>query len=198
MGIKEGIVVWDNNVLKLNIKEGSVTNFERVMLSSGRCDSFMPMGFMKSREGETVCYDCSGFAPLENYRIERTEDALYLLERTPIILGNSLEFLIMPDKVTLTRNTVFYNKDTGQVRIAYVPAAGGEGKLRNHIINFISQLSEDIRDGKGAYLDEVTKYVRYKNYFIKDIVTKVAVIKRRIYAEDANAKTGMDQNIASY
>ncbi len=186
--IKKGTDMWEDKGFKLRLEGGSLAEYEKVMLSSGQCEFFMPMGFIASDEGQMACYDCSGFCPLSSYRIERTEDALYLLERTMIILGNAVQYFISPAKVTLTTDTVFYNKDTGQVKIAYVPVTEGSPDLRRNLTSFIDQLKVDIRDGRRDYLDETVEYIYYKNYYISDIITKVALMKRQIYAEDAEKR----------
>lgn len=186
--------MWQSGEFRLRLREGSVLEHEKVMLSSGQCDCFMPMGFIGDEKGVTACYDCSGFAPLSSYRIERTEDALYLLERTLIILGNAVQYLISPERVMLTTSTVFYNKDTGQVRIAYVPMAEQQPDMRRNIAAFAGQLKSDIADGRGALLDEVSRCALYKNYHVKDLITKVAVLKRRIYAGEAGSKSVRDES----
>lgn len=173
--------MWDNREFKVELNENSMKDFEKIMLTSGQCSFFMPMGFMGSERGETVCYDCSGFAPLSRYRIERTEDALYILEKSLIILERSVEYLITPSKITLTTDTVFYNKDTGEVKLTYVPVQGRRKSLRNNIVRFIEQLKRDICDGREEYLDRTAKYIYRNNYYIRDIVNKIGLFKREIY-----------------
>lgn len=175
--------MWDNREFKIRLEENTMRDFERVMLTSGECSLFMPMGFMGEDDGEVVFYDCSGFAPLSSYQIEKTEDALYILEKIMIILGQAVEYLITPSKVTLSTDTVFYNKDTGQVKIAYVPLSGDQNSLRKNIIAFMAQLKEDICDGKAEYLNQVAKYIYYHNYYIRDIVNKIGLYKRELYLE---------------
>ena len=87
-------IMWENSEFKVEFSKCDMKEFERVMLSSGQCSFFMPMGFMGSENGEAICYDCSGFSPLSMYRIERTEDALYLLEQVLLILGKAVEYLL--------------------------------------------------------------------------------------------------------
>ncbi|MDO4544889.1 MAG: DUF6382 domain-containing protein [Bacillota bacterium] len=175
--------MWDNREFRVKIEDNVMREYEKVMLSSGECSMFMPMGFMSEDDGELVCYDCSGFAPLSSYRIERTEDALYLLERTMIILNRAVEYLITPSRITLTTDTVFYNKETGEIKIAYVPMTQEGVNLRKNIVLFIGQLKAEIRDGKGNYLREVAKYVYHHNYFFKDIINKIGLFQRELYQQ---------------
>ncbi|MBQ0078655.1 MAG: hypothetical protein KBS66_02020, partial [Eubacterium sp.] len=62
--------MWENKEFRVRLSENSVHDYEKVMLTSGQCDFFMPMGFMGDGEGETAWYNCSGFAPLSSYKIE--------------------------------------------------------------------------------------------------------------------------------
>ncbi len=174
--------MWENKEFRIKLQDNLIYDYEKVMLSSGQCDFFMTMGFVGDEEGETACYYCSGFAPLSGYRIERTEDALFLLERTLVILRNSIEYLISPTRVTLTTNTVFYNKDTGQVKIAYIPQDNPNMNLRKSLVSLIGELKADLSDGHEELLDEIARCIYYKNYFIKDIINRVAIVKRELYA----------------
>lgn len=175
--------MWENKEFRIRLEEDTMRDYERVMLTSGECNFFMPMGFMGEDEGEVVCYDCSGFAPIGSYRIEKTEDALYILENVLLIVGKSVEYLITPAKITINSDTVFYNKETGEVKIAYVPAAKGHASLRRNLAVFIRQLGADICDGKEKYLAEAARYILYHNYYIRDMVNKIGIFKRQLYKE---------------
>lgn len=175
--------MWGNREFSIKVEENTFRDYERIMLTSGECSFFMPMGFMGEDEVEVVCYDCSGFAPLSNYRIERTEDALYILECVLLIVGKSIEYLITPAKITLTEDTVFYNKETEQVKITYVPVKERQLSIRKNLVGFIEQLKSNICDGNERYLDEATKYIMYHNYYIRDMVNKIGLFKRQLYTE---------------
>lgn len=177
----EGDNMWNGNGYSLKLKENSVLDFEKIMLTSGECSLFMPMGFMSADEGETVCYDCSGFIPLSRYQIERTDDALFILENVVIILNRAVEYLLDPSKVTLNTDTVFYNKESGEVKITYVPLSSGKTGLNKNLVSFIGQLRSEISDTYSEYLVETAKYIYYYNYNLTDIVNKIGVYRREIY-----------------
>lgn len=181
--------MWNNSEFRVRLGEDTMRDYERVMLTSGECSFFMPMGFMSEDEGEVVCYDCSGFAPIRSYRIEKTEDALYILERVLLIVGKSIEYLITPAKITINADTVFYNKDTGEVKIAYVPVQTKRMSLRRNLALFIGQLKTDICDGKEQYLVEAARYILYHNYYIREMVNKIGVFKRQLYSEKQQNKS---------
>lgn len=173
--------MWENNEFRIRVGEKTMRDFERVMLTSDDCRLFMPMGFISEDDGETICYDCSGFTPLSSYRIERTDDVLYILERTLLVLGKSVEYMLSPSRIRLTTDTVFHNKDTGEVKIAYVPMAGEESSLRKNLVAFIAQLKRDVHDGYTGYIVKTAEYIYCNNYYIKDIVNKIGLFRRDIY-----------------
>ena len=180
--------MWDQREFSVRLEEDAMRDFEKIMLTSGQCNLFMPMGFMGDERGETVCYDCSGFTPLSRYRIERTDDALYILENTMIILGKAVDYLIAPAKITLTTDTVFYNKETGEVKIAYVPFRQGEAGLKKNMVIFIGQLKSEICDGYQGYLTQAARYVYYHNYNMRDIVNKIGLLRRELYTKEAGER----------
>lgn len=182
--------MWRNNEFRVRLEESSIMDYERVMLTSGECSFFMPMGFLGESGGEVACYDCSGFAPLSSYRIERTEDALYILECVLMILGKSVEYLITPAKITITTDTVFYNKETGMVKIAYIPAAPGGMSLRKNLALFIGQLKTDICDRKERYLADAARYILYHNYYVREMVNQIGMLKRKLYQEQYGGADG--------
>lgn len=180
--------MWQNGEFKVKMEVDTIRDFERIMLTSGDCSLFMPMGFICEEEGEVVSYHCSGFAPLSSYRIERTDDALYILERVLIILGKSVEYLITPARITLNLNTVFYNQETGEIKIAFMPMEKKNISLRKNLVDFINLLRREICDGYEMYILETARYIHYHNYYLQDMVKKVAVFRRQLYAEEHPAQ----------
>ena len=90
-------------------REDAILDFERAMLSSGECSYLLPMMFISGGSKHVVYYDCKGFVPLSRYRVDKTEDALFILEKVLIILTNAIGYLITPAKIFLSTDTVFYN-----------------------------------------------------------------------------------------
>lgn len=175
--------MWNRREFRIRLGENTVREYEKVMLTSGECGFFMPMVFLGEDGGEVACYDCSGFAPISGFRIERTEDALYILECVLLMVGKSVEYLITPAKIIINTDTVFYNKETGEVKIAYVPTQIRQASLRRNLVAFIKQLKKDIRDGKDRYLVDAARYLLYHNYSVRELVDKIGLFKRQIYTE---------------
>ncbi len=165
---------------KLQLKEGAVKDYEKVVLSSGLCELFMPMGFVSSEEGELAFYHCSGYTPLKECNITEAKEALEILEKTFILVSRAGEYLIAPSSIMLNLNTIFYNKDTKQVRIAYVPAEQESMTLQENMAGLISQVEYGIRGNQKVYLEKIKKQLEEKNYYIKDMIDLIGALKRKI------------------
>ncbi len=175
--------MWEDRDFRIRLREGAIRDFEKIMLSGSDCDIFMSMGFMSEGGREYGMYECSGFAPLSGYRVERTEDAMYILENVLIILNRSVEYLIDPTRVRITEDTVFYNKDTGQIKIAYVPLEKYETDMKKNLVRFIDVLKRGIRDGYAGYLSQAAEYIMYRDHRLREMTDKVGVLKRQIEEE---------------
>ena len=169
-----------NNDFKLQLKEGSVKEFEKVVLSSGICELFMPMGFVSCEEGELVSYNCSGYTSLRQCNITQVREAFDILEKTFLLISKAGEYLITPSRITLSQDTIFYNKETKQVRIAYVPVEKPYASLRENITGFITEVEESVPGNNRVYLEKVKRKLEEKNYYIKDMVNLIGEMKRKI------------------
>ena len=38
--------MWENKEFKVKLEENAIRDFEKIMLTSGECSIFMPMGFI--------------------------------------------------------------------------------------------------------------------------------------------------------
>lgn len=175
--------MWENNDYKMCMREESILDFERVMLSSGECNYLIPMLFIGETDRLTAYYDCRGFIPLSKYKVEKTTDALYIMEKVLLIMSNVVEYLITPSKIMLTTDTVFYDTENGEIKIAYVPVDDGQDSLRRNLITIIAQLKADICDGHGEYLDRLANLVYSNNYHLRDLVNKLGLLRRELYSQ---------------
>ncbi|MGN0702209.1 MAG: DUF6382 domain-containing protein [Lentihominibacter sp.] len=172
--------MWENREYRLNFTEESILGFERIMLSSGQCSSLLPMVFISEETELLAYYDCEGFVPLSSYRIDRTEDALFILEQVLLIMNSLVEYLINSEKILLSTETVFYNPDTGEIKIAYVPDSK-HPEMRRHILSFIAYLKSEITDGNKGMLDAAARMVYENKYRLMDLVNRIGMLRRRLY-----------------
>ncbi len=165
---------------RVRLKEGSIKEFEKIVLSSGICDLFMPMGFVSCEDGELVSYNCSGYMALRRCGLKDVKQALDLLEKTFLLVSKAAEYLITPGKIMLTLDTIFYDRRTKQVRIAYVPMPQGRMNLQENMATFIGEVERQLPGKKRPYLEKVRRQVRENNYPMKDIINLIGELKREI------------------
>ncbi len=176
-----------NNDFKLQLKDGSIKDFEKIVLSSGICELFMPMGFVRMEDGELVSYNCSGYTSLRQCELKEAAEAFEILEKTLILVNRAGEYLITPGKITLSMDTIFYNRKTKQVRIAYVPVEENQLSLRENMSEFFSQMKEKISGKERGYLEKVKSQMEERNYYIGDLINMIGEIRRTLLRHEKSA-----------
>lgn len=166
-----------NNDFKLKLKEGAIKDYEKVILSQVN-DIFMPMGFVSSSEGELVIYNCSGYTALRQCRVTEVLEALEILERTLILVSRAGEYLISPRRIMLTMDTIFYDRKTKQVKIAYVPLEENASTLRENMSEFITEIEAGVTGTGRTYLQDVKTEIEENNYYIQDLINVIGDIRR--------------------
>lgn len=175
--------MWENNEYRLCFRKDSILDFERIMLSSGECVHLLPMLFVNGNSGQVAYYDCKGFTPLSRYRVDRTEDALFILERVLIILSSAIEYLITPAKISLSTDTVFFNAETGEIKIAYVPVKEEPAGTCRNLLRLIAQLKSEVTDGYRDYLDRFAAVVYGNNYHLRELTDRMGLLRRELYLQ---------------
>ncbi|MBR5488060.1 MAG: hypothetical protein IKV72_00010 [Firmicutes bacterium] len=173
--------IRENN-FRLKLREGAIKEYEKVMLTELN-DIFMPMGFVSFDEGELVSYNCSGYSSLRQCNITEALEALDSLERTFLLVSRASEYMISPNMITLTLDTIFYDRNTHRVKIAYVPVNRENASLRENMMRFITEMTGNVKNNGRAYLDEVKVQMNENNYYIHDLINIIGDIKRTAVKE---------------
>ena len=168
----------DNNYTLEFAKEDIKTYEERV-LSSGLCDFAIPMRFTLYRGKRRVRYECSGYMALSDLESSDIGNILDIIERTLIMLKSAKDFLIDPDKVTLTKETVFYNARTGNVRIAYIVKKGSS--VQSNVVSFIDSFMETDNQRTRDCLDKLGHDISIKNLSLEDSINRIGELKRKTF-----------------
>ena len=169
--------IRDNN-FRLELKEGAIKDYEKIILSEVN-DIFMPMGFVSYDEGDIVSYNCSGFSSLKQCNVTEILEALEILERTLNLVSRASEYLITPSKITLSMETIFYDRETGKVRIAYVPVESEGATLRENMAEFITEFRMNLCEDDRLYMDKVKNEMEENNYYVQDLINIVGDIRRK-------------------
>ncbi|MEG0829039.1 MAG: DUF6382 domain-containing protein [Anaerovoracaceae bacterium] len=170
-----------NKNFQMVVKGGVIKDYEKIVLSSGLCDLFMPMGFIQDNNVDRVAYDCSGYVSLSKCNITKIKEAFDILEKTFLILSKAGEYLISPSKITLNQDTIFYNSEKRQVKIAYVPMEEQPLSLRENMMEFICQVENVVEEENRIYLEKVRNHLNQHNYYIRDIINLIGRLKQQMY-----------------
>lgn len=165
------------NDFRLKLREGAIKDYEKVILSQVN-DIFMPMGFVSSSDGELVTYNCSGYTALRQCRVTEVMEALEILERTLILVSRAGEYLISPRRIMLSMDTIFYDRKTKQVKIAYVPLEENASTLRENMFEFITEMEAGVTGTGRTYLQDVKSEMEENNYYIQDLINVIGDIRR--------------------
>ena len=166
--------------LSYNFRTDRLLPHETAMLSRGLCGMFLPTTFVYDRNGVTAVYDSDGYRPLSEYRIEHTDDIMYILEKTLLALHRSKEYLFDPERILLSPETVFYQHETGDLKIAFVPLDSENCDFHRNILQFLIRIKDDLCDTFTSYLNVFVHKSVNDNLCLEDMLTLVGYLRRHL------------------
>ena len=176
-----------NEVMKMNetklnyrFEADRLLSHETAMISRGLCDSFLPTSYIYDMGGITAVYDSDGYKPLSEYRIEETGDILYILEKILLMLRRSQDYLFAPERILISPETVFYQQDTGDMKIAFIPIAGNNNDLHRNILQFLIRTKGDLCDPFISYLNVFAHKSVNDNLSLEDMLTLAGYLRRQL------------------
>lgn len=168
------------NDFKLDIEEGLILPFEEKVLASGLCDVILPMRFAGGHGRRSLMYECSGYTAVSELDLRGIRDIYEVLEKTVLTLAKAQEFLLFPEKIVLSGETVFYHLKHRDVKIAYVPDIE-KRSIGSKLKKFIDELASYGDDNAKSYLKRTSSAIAIYNYNLKDTVNHVGEIKREMF-----------------
>lgn len=116
---------------------------------------------------------------IENIKIST---ALDILEKIFLALSESGEYLILPERITLNEQTVFYNEIKKDVKIAYIPLPDSKSSPKNNLLIFVSELKEKTPEKMKDYFDTIKTNIDKNNYYVNELADITSLMKRELYA----------------
>ena len=176
-------MIEGKNIITIVHERGSVKEFEKRILTDGRCGAFLPVSFVLAGEKDIAHYDCGVYKPMTDVELNGSGEITLFLEKCVFKLIDSCGYLINPKKMDLNLKTVFFSRPGRDVRFAYlpreIPADGIIGvlaELLRHIDNSI------IGEDKHGCLKALMSYIEYAGGSLFDIVNYIGELKRELYA----------------
>ena len=167
------------NRFDYTFEPGRLRPHEVAMLGSGQFNGFFHTSFLFGAEKVTAVYECDGYAPLSTFRIEQTGDVLYVLEKILLILQCCPEYMIVPERVLLIPETVFYRLETGDVRMTFIPVVG-DADIHRNILLFLARAKVDLCDPFTSYIDRFVGRSCSENLDISSMLTLAGVLRREL------------------
>lgn len=178
--------MWENERYTQILPKDSVYRHERAVLTDGSCDRFLPVVFVQKENALLATFDCSGYLPLSRYRVEKTDDALYLIEKALRILHVSCEYMLSPERLTISTDTLFYDRKTGDLKLAFLPLPPERVGLRRNLILFLAQLKQDITDPYSGYLDRFAREIYFGNLSLPDMISVLGLLRRELDSQTSD------------
>ena len=167
--------------IKLLIDKGRIKQYEKDILTAGMCNHMFPMSFISYEKKEQVTYDCAGYCPLSQIKDLDAGELLEIMEKIFLILSESGNHFIPPARIILNEDTVFYDREKGRVKIAYVPAAGRTGSLKANAGEFIKTMRSKAPAEMKGYFGRAQEALQLYNYGPADMADMLAGMKRELF-----------------
>ena len=105
---------------------------------------------------------------------------LDIMEQIFRILSTTAENLILPSRVTLNADTVFYSKKKSKVKIAYIPLKDDKASLRENVMDFIYQMETKTSQGTRGYFRKMLRCLDIDNYSMNDMADMTFEMKTEL------------------
>lgn len=161
---------------------GSVLPFEERILASGLCDFALDMTFSTYRGVKRARYDCGGYVAVGEMDLTSPDRALEVLEKTLLAMGKAGEFFLDRDKILLNGETVFYNEESGDIRIAYYPREKALPVTEN-MVAFAEDLERMSGDVGRRYLARLRELFLRHNSGLRDMQRATCELRREIFQQ---------------
>lgn len=169
-----------NKDYQIEFKAGRFKEYEKTVLSANLCIHFIPMSFVKYGSNDIVRFDCKGYTSIGQYEKISIYHMLDIMEQIFRILSTTAENLILPSRVTLNADTVFYSKKKNKVKIAYIPLKDDKASLRENVMDFIYQMETKTSQGTRGYFRKMLRCLDIDNYSMNDMADMTFEMKTEL------------------
>jgi len=174
-----------NNRITLSFEEGKIFDYEKKIFAQGEgglLEEFLPMSFIYEEGIEFAVYDVSGFMPISLYPgLLKADEAFSYFETIVKAVIKAGENLIIPERIGITKSTIYVNAEKQSLKIMYVPDVNGNSTVNEKLEKFLSEIEDgDISANLRGYIEAVKDKLS-KNCSIYDLLRFISNIKREIY-----------------
>ena len=164
----------------LEVGNGEIMIFEERVLMSGLCDFTVPVSVMSMGGKKQIIYHIDGYISVASMEFDKVSKVFEIVEKTIWALGRSREFLIDPGKITLTCETVFYNRRKKDVKIAYIPVPRPKYRVNDSISSFMGELAERTSGESKRYLMTAREKIQGEGLSLDDALDYIKEVRREL------------------
>ncbi|MBQ9972939.1 MAG: hypothetical protein IJP24_05375 [Firmicutes bacterium] len=166
------------NRFTLEIEKGRFREYEIVSLSHDVPEYLIPMSFIDYKDVYEVTYDYSGYKSLGDYDgCFGVRDILDCIEGIVSIFRKAHMNLLFPDRFTLRKETVYYNKGNRSVKLVFLPP-DNDTKPSEELATLIKEIQEMYISKEAAEYLEMIKTSVKQNTGLREIQSRITMIKR--------------------
>ncbi|MGI6721953.1 MAG: DUF6382 domain-containing protein [Anaerovoracaceae bacterium] len=164
---------------RMQVDAAEIKEYEERVLSSGLCDFALPMYFMHRGERTELCYECSGYRCAADMELTTAKDCFELLEKALLTLKKAGEFLVEQEKITLSRETVYFHSRRRNVRIAFFP--GERCCMEKKAAAFVEELADNSGEQARTYLEKLQQLMVRDNLDLTAGINEIGKIRRELH-----------------
>lgn len=164
----------------MEINSDDIKPFEEKVIMSGMCDFTVPTTISALGNKKQVIYNFEGYTALRDMTFVGVKILFEILEKTFVAFKRAGEFLIDPAKVTLTCDTVFYNKKQRDVKIAYIPVGRPKYVVMGSVTSLLDELTERLDGDAVKYLVMTKGDIEKDNYTLEDTIEYIKALRREL------------------
>lgn len=166
------------NKITLVIEKERIREYEKMSISVSAPDFLIPMDFIEYEENYRAIYNLNGYIKMDEIEMLTVRDVFDCIEGIIETYRKALRFFIIPERLEVNGDTVFFNRNERHVRILFLPSIKCVKTVSEQLLSFIDYLMElNATSGAIEYL-EMFKAYAMDNNGLKELQNRALMIKR--------------------
>lgn len=159
--------------------KGMIREYEQKVISDGICESFIPISFIDEGSKMRLIYKYDGYLMISECRFRQIIQLFNIIDLVIMNVEEAFDYMIEPARLEIKGNTVFYRRDTEEIRLAFSVSDNDSGFTEN-LISFMNELMLRYDGNSGEYMDKLKEYILKYNPDFSSIRKKIKELKMQI------------------
>lgn len=164
-------------LIKETYEKSVLKDFELKVLLSGNPDVFLPVRVISMKDSDIIFYETQSHIPISDLEFNSIFEPLTILLEVVAIIRETDFYMLYPEKIALSLNSIYINQDRKKIRCCYLK--GGVETWQDNLRNLVIEMDTLINKvHPSPYFKEIENYLSKCNHSYKDIIIKVEGIIR--------------------